>query len=44
VRVAAGSHADAEALVAACLADVAAFRASAPRTDDLTVMALQRTG
>jgi sigma-B regulation protein RsbU (phosphoserine phosphatase) len=43
-RVAAGRHADAEALVAACLADVAAFRASAPRTDDLTVMALQRVG
>ncbi|MDE3135529.1 MAG: SpoIIE family protein phosphatase [Acidobacteriota bacterium] len=43
-RVAAGRHTDAEALVAACLADVAAFRASAPRTDDLTVMALQRTG
>jgi sigma-B regulation protein RsbU (phosphoserine phosphatase) len=43
-RVAAGKHADAEALIAACLADVAAFRASAPRTDDLTVMALHRTG
>jgi sigma-B regulation protein RsbU (phosphoserine phosphatase) len=43
-RVASGTHADAEALVAACLADVAAFRASAPRADDLTVMALRRTG
>ncbi len=43
-RVASGRHADAEALVAACLADVVAFRALAPRTDDLTVMALHRTG
>jgi phosphoserine phosphatase RsbU/P len=43
-RIASRTHADAEALVAACLADVAAFRGSAPRTDDLTVMALHRTG
>jgi sigma-B regulation protein RsbU (phosphoserine phosphatase) len=43
-RVAAAGHADAEALVAACLADVGVFRGSAPRTDDLTVMALHRLG
>lgn len=43
-RVASGPHTDAEALIAACLADVAAFRGSARRTDDLTVMALHRTG
>lgn len=31
-----------EALTAACLKDVVAFRNGAPRTDDLTVMALRR--
>jgi sigma-B regulation protein RsbU (phosphoserine phosphatase) len=43
-RVAVGAHEDAEALVRATVADVAAFRRSAPRGDDLTVMALRRTG
>jgi sigma-B regulation protein RsbU (phosphoserine phosphatase) len=43
-RVAASSHATADALVRACLADVAAFRSTAPRADDLTVLALRRAG
>ncbi len=43
-RVAAGTHADAEPVVRACVADVAAFRSSAPREDDLTVMVLRRAG
>jgi sigma-B regulation protein RsbU (phosphoserine phosphatase) len=43
-RAAAEAHGDAETLVAACLADAGVFRAGAPRTDDLTVMALQRAG
>lgn len=41
-HVAAGVHSNAEALVQACMADVAAFRSAAPRGDDLTVMALRR--
>ncbi len=39
---AAGSREKAEEIVEACVADAARFRASAPRTDDLTVMALRR--
>lgn len=35
-------HLTAEQLVRACLDDLAAFRAGAPRTDDLTVMAVRR--
>jgi sigma-B regulation protein RsbU (phosphoserine phosphatase) len=34
---------DPQGLVEACVADVAAFRASAPKADDLTLMALQRS-
>lgn len=30
-------------LVSACLQDVAAFRAGAPRTDDLTLLAIRRS-
>lgn len=41
-RVAAESYATADELVKACLADVSAFRAGAPCSDDVTVMALRR--
>lgn len=43
-RVASGVHADADGLVRACLDDLGAFRSTAPREDDLTVMALRRAG
>lgn len=43
-RVASRRHGTADELVRACMADVNAFRAGAPCSDDVTVMALRRTG
>lgn len=38
------AHEDCEAIARAVLADVAAFRGRAPRTDDTTIVVLKRTG
>jgi sigma-B regulation protein RsbU (phosphoserine phosphatase) len=45
VALVASRHASPPAELAdACLADLAAFRAGSPRTDDLTLMVVRRTG